>query len=140
MSPTGHPSILYDTLVPCSNASKHEAVFSRINASSQAVERWVDRDICRELNRFGVQPFKDSLKMDFASTMSGYLNRRQAGRDKSFPIVHISDESWEKKYDELIVEMANGEKSYEETFREIGKKSYMNSIVMWTERKEIKIL
>lgn len=45
--------------------------------SARALRSWVDRDMSRQLNRFGVEPFKDALKNDFAAWMAGYLARRE---------------------------------------------------------------
>ncbi len=41
--------------------------------SAGAYRSWVDTDMSRELNRFGVEPFKDALKNDFSALMTGYL-------------------------------------------------------------------
>lgn len=38
-----------------------------------SLSKWVDSDLSRELNRFNVQPFKDSLRLEFAYTMSNHL-------------------------------------------------------------------
>ncbi len=45
--------------------------------SAHALRSWVDSDMGRQLNRFGVQPFKDALKNDFSAWMAGYLARRE---------------------------------------------------------------
>jgi len=45
--------------------------------SAHALRAWVDRDMSRQLNQFGVEPFKDALKNDFSAWMAGYLARRE---------------------------------------------------------------
>ena len=45
--------------------------------SSRQLRLWVDKDMSLALNRFGVEPFKDALKNDFAAWMAGYLARRE---------------------------------------------------------------
>ncbi len=45
--------------------------------SSRQLRLWVDKGMGLALNRFGVEPFKDSLKNDFAAWMAGYLARRE---------------------------------------------------------------
>ncbi len=41
--------------------------------NSLALSKWVDKDIGRELNGFGVQPFKDSLRLEFGTAAEGCL-------------------------------------------------------------------
>ncbi|HEX9059326.1 MAG TPA: zinc ribbon domain-containing protein [Clostridia bacterium] len=38
-----------------------------------ALSKWVDSDMSQELNRYGVQPFKDSLKLEFGTQVANYL-------------------------------------------------------------------
>ena len=52
--------------------------------SARALRSWVDRDMSRQLNRFGVEPFKDALKNDFAAWMAGYLARRERNPKSRF--------------------------------------------------------
>ncbi|MDF3000332.1 MAG: hypothetical protein K0Q48_451 [Bacillota bacterium] len=47
--------------------------------------KWVDKDMSARLNRFEIQPFKDSLKLDFAMTMSSYIELKDQGRKVGFP-------------------------------------------------------
>jgi len=49
------------------------------------LSKWVDSERSRKLNRFNVEPFKDSLKMDFGATYSGYLNRKILRQDAGLP-------------------------------------------------------
>jgi putative transposase len=42
-----------------------------------ALSKWIGSDLSCQLNRFDVQPFKDSLRLEFAFTMANYL---RAGR------------------------------------------------------------
>ena len=45
----------------------------------------IGKDTLAELNKFDVQPFKDSLKIDFGMTLAGYLKMRQARPETGFP-------------------------------------------------------
>lgn len=49
------------------------------------VSKWVDSRRSSELNRFNCEPFKDSLKMDFGATFSGFLNLRRINREAGYP-------------------------------------------------------
>lgn len=47
----------------------------------------VDRQTAKELNRFDVQPFKDSLKIEFASIASAYIAGRKRNAETGYPCV-----------------------------------------------------
>lgn len=49
-----------------------------------ALSKWIDGDLSLELNRFGVQPFKDSLKLEFAAGMANYLRLENARPGAAF--------------------------------------------------------
>lgn len=49
------------------------------------ITRWIDKGIGKELNKFGIEPFKDSLKLDFGMTLAGYLNLEKSRRQVSYP-------------------------------------------------------
>jgi len=50
-----------------------------------ALMKWVDRDLSEELDRFKVQPFKDSLKFELGMVLAGYLNLMETGADARLP-------------------------------------------------------
>lgn len=50
-----------------------------------SLSKWVGKERGKKLNGYNVQPFKDSLKLDFAMTMSGYLELKSKGRKAGFP-------------------------------------------------------
>lgn len=55
------------------------------NGGKYKLTKWVGKDLSARLNQFQVQPFKDSLKLDFAMTMSSYLELKEQGRNVGFP-------------------------------------------------------
>lgn len=65
--------------------------------SQFALMKLPDRDALNHLNQFEMQPFKDSLKLDFAMLISSYLSL-SATRKTSYPIVYTDD----KDIDELL--------------------------------------
>jgi putative transposase len=50
-----------------------------------SLSKWVGTERGKRLNAYDVQPFKDSLKLDFVMTMSGYFELRANGRKAGFP-------------------------------------------------------
>lgn len=53
-----------------------------------ALSKWVDSDLSRELNRFDVQPFKDSLKLEFAYYVANYLRTKGPNPRAVLPCLH----------------------------------------------------
>ncbi len=58
-----------------------------------ALTKWIDGDLSKELNKFAVQPFKDALKLDFASTVANYLRLGNTGSDAAFPAIRECPEN-----------------------------------------------
>lgn len=52
-----------------------------------AMSKWIDSDLSRELNRFDVQPFKDSLKVEFATSIANCLRLWKNGPRPIIPDV-----------------------------------------------------
>lgn len=52
-----------------------------------ALSKWIGGDLSKELNKFAVQPFKDALKLDFASTLANYLRLGSTGSGAVCPII-----------------------------------------------------
>lgn len=64
--------------------------------STLGVSKWIDRDLSDQLNQFDVQPFKDSIKLDFGMLMVSYFVQKSANPKMCFPgykteAVKISD-------------------------------------------------
>jgi putative transposase len=51
------------------------------------VTKWVSKETLRELNKFDVEPFKDSLVLDFGMAMASYLNLKGVDSAAGFPEV-----------------------------------------------------
>ena len=51
------------------------------------VSKWVGKELSAELNQFEVQPFKDSLKLDFGMTLAGYLQHISHQPKASYPVL-----------------------------------------------------
>jgi putative transposase len=83
--------------------------------------KWVDKDLSRELNRFNVEPFKDSLKIDFGMTIAGYLNLREIQHKVGYPIAYISEADWLNESQRIIEEYEAGLKTCAECEKEIKR-------------------
>lgn len=66
------------------------------------VKKWINANYDKDLNRFFIEPFKDSIKIDFAATFCRYLNLKIKGNDLSYPSAYISGLMLEKQYDEIM--------------------------------------
>ena len=73
-----------------------EDIHSRGQVPTQfALMKLLDKDALSSLNVFEMQPFKDSLKLDFAMLISSYLSLSQT-RKTSYPLVYTDDEEIEE--------------------------------------------
>jgi putative transposase len=70
--------------------------------SANLILRWIDKDMMKELNKFSVEPFKDSLRIDFASALAGYLSLKAKGIKANYPQTFISEDESEEEYDKLL--------------------------------------
>lgn len=53
--------------------------------STLGLSKWIDSDLSEELNKFDIQPFKDSLKLDFGMTLASYFVQRKTNPSVPFP-------------------------------------------------------
>lgn len=61
------------------------------NYKAVNISKWIDKDTLKELNIFKVEPFKDSLKLDFSSTLAGFLSLRSKNEAVCFPAPKCSN-------------------------------------------------
>lgn len=67
-----------------------EEIQSRLSGNSSrfttfALSKWIDKKTLKELNEYDVQPFKDSLKLDFGMTLASYLRLKEVEPEVGFP-------------------------------------------------------
>lgn len=99
--------------------------------STMSVIKWIDKDICKELNRFSIEPFKDALKMEFASTLVGYLKLKQSKGRVCYPCAYISDEKLERMYSDIEKDFLENKKDfsyYEAEIEKILKKNKLKPL------------
>ncbi len=63
----------------------------------------LSKDLMKDLNRFKVQPFKDSLKIEFTNLIENYILRKKKDNKATFPKVFIDDETLIKIIEEKSV-------------------------------------
>lgn len=85
------------------------------------ISKWVDRDLSRELNAYSVEPFKDSLKIDFGMTLAGYLNLLGTGASVGYPEVFMGQEELDRRFRGLVNELDSGAGTLEQCLRELER-------------------
>ncbi|MDF2988936.1 MAG: putative transposase DNA-binding domain protein [Eubacterium sp.] len=65
--------------------------------STLGLSKWIDSDLSAELNKFDIQPFKDSLKLDFGMTLASYFVQRKTNPSMPFPGFKHERVSWGDK-------------------------------------------
>lgn len=53
--------------------------------STLGLSKWIDSDLSAEINKFDIQPFKDSLKLDFGMTLASYFAQRKSNPEMPYP-------------------------------------------------------
>lgn len=53
--------------------------------STLGLSKWIDSDLSAEINRFDIQPFKDSLKLDFGMTLASYFVQKKNNPQMPYP-------------------------------------------------------
>ena len=88
--------------------------------------KWIDGDLLKELNKFSIEPFKDSIKIDFAATLAGYFNLKYKDNSVKYPSAYITNEVLEKEYDGIMEDGADYKSTYilEDKINKIISKSY----------------
>lgn len=88
-----------------------------------SISKWIDRELAKELNSFGIEPFKDSLKIDFSMTLASFLTLKNMQNEVSYPIAFVPDAKWREYNDRALEELEQGIKSPGAYMKEIRKLS-----------------
>ncbi len=102
---------------------------ARGNYRAANIQKWVDKDISKELNRFEIECFKDSLKMDFGMTMASYLRLREIQNDAGYPVAYLNSCASEDRYSLIMQQLTEGKKTLEECEKEIDKLNDKTSLL-----------
>ncbi len=73
----------------------------------------VDKELLRSLNKFHVQPFKDSLRIDFMNLIESYVKRREKNPRARYPRIRIDADELMNRLEKPGVSMAEFNKLYE---------------------------
>lgn len=68
----------------------------------------VDKDTARELNMFNVQPFKDSLIMEFASLSAAYIAQKRRSSEAGYPSPFVDDAEYSRSISGLVNDYDRG--------------------------------
>lgn len=80
---------------------------TELSNSGQTVTRrqlleLIGHDAAKSLNEFGVQPFKDSLKMEFSSIAATFIASHRKSRNAGYPVVFLDDSHYRASITGLI--------------------------------------
>lgn len=78
----------------------------------------IDKEAAKALNAYNAQPFKDSLKMEFASIAAAYIAQKKRFGTAGYPLPYVNNENYGSSVSELISQFDNGE---------IGKRKFRSS-------------
>jgi len=53
--------------------------------SMLTLSKWIDKELSAQINQFDIQPFKDSLKLDFGMALASYFVQKKLNPDMLFP-------------------------------------------------------
>lgn len=76
---------------------------------TNSIIKWINKSLGKELNNFYIEPFKDSIKIDFAASLASYIELKNKKRNVSFPVTYIPKEAFENLYDNLMDNLTNSE-------------------------------
>ena len=72
------------------------------------VAGFIDKQELQELNKFGVEPFKDSLKLDYASWVIGYLTMTKRQDKAGYPLLTLNSEELDNAVFDAIQKFNDG--------------------------------
>lgn len=78
-----------------------KAAASEHGANRSELLSILGKDALKEINKFDIQPFKDSIKMEFASIASAYMAQLKKG-NAGYPCVTLSDEQYKSGMESII--------------------------------------
>lgn len=88
---------------------KEKYADSRGRFRGSYIKKWIDSDIDKELNKFQIEPFKDSIKIDFSAALAGYLNLKSKDNAVNYPFAYIGKDDFQKEYNSLLDEYSSND-------------------------------
>lgn len=96
---------------------------SRGKYNSNFIVKWINEKLDKELNKFSIEPFKDSIKIDFSTMFVQYLNSN-ANDLCTFPVAYLEENSFEKAYNNLVDEYFENNKNLDYFEEKVDKLLY----------------
>lgn len=93
---------LLDTAQPQIEEIKANYMDKNGRYSAKKISKWVGSNFNFALNGFSIEPFKDSIKIDFGSTIAGYLNLLATGETAEYPSSYINKEVFNDEYNKAV--------------------------------------
>ncbi|PYG85866.1 putative transposase [Ruminiclostridium sufflavum DSM 19573] len=66
--------------------------------SSLTLSKWIDRGLSDDINKFDIQPFKDSLKLDIGMVLASYFVQKKTNPNMPFPSFKADDAAGQLKF------------------------------------------
>lgn len=106
--------------------------------SALSLSKWVDSDVSNELNKFDVQPFKDSLKLDFGMTMASYFVQKQTNPDMVFPSMKQDGIQGQEKQRPIYFCRYDTKRSFCLLYDEVSNRYFAKLFLMNTKNSKIR--
>ncbi|MEA5003992.1 MAG: hypothetical protein VB081_10880 [Christensenella sp.] len=88
---------------------------------SRRITALLSKELMDALNEFGVQPFKDSLKLDYAMTMIAWIALKRSQKNARYPRLIREGKAFDHAFDELLLSYGEGERSRRDLSRQLSK-------------------
>lgn len=85
-----------------------ELFASKARVTQQQALKLIDRQTLKELNLFGVQAFKDSLKIEFAAIVTSYIAQKRRNPNTGYPLVFLDESRYKFEMSDCIRQLDGG--------------------------------
>lgn len=79
-----------------------ELVESKTCVTQQRILKMIGKDTGKDLNAFGAQPFKDSIKIEFAAIAASYIARKRQNPRTGYPRTFLDDSRYRSEMADCI--------------------------------------
>ncbi|MFA6807652.1 MAG: hypothetical protein WCR27_01540 [Eubacteriales bacterium] len=81
---------------------------SEVQISRSTLLSIIDKKAIKDLNDFNIQPFKDSLKIDFANVAMTFIAQRKRKKSTSYPFVFFDSQHYQAYMQDIISQFDKG--------------------------------
>lgn len=86
------------------------------------VSKWIDEKL--SLKYFPIEPFKDSIKIDFQWTLTSYMRLKAKNPGARFPLSFIDNEAFEAEYKNIMMKITDSSRDSSLLQRKLDKLIY----------------